>query len=241
MKLVFLGTRAKIEAASPAHRFHSTLEVTYYRRRVLVDCGADWKGRWEALRPEALILTHGHDDHAAGVGEDPPCPVWATAETWSLLDDRVARGKRRTVRPREGIEIAGIGFEAFPVEHSLRAPAVGYRISAGRVTVFYVPDVVFIPARREALAGCRLYVGDGSTLERSLLVRRRGDRLTGHVPFRTQLTWCAEEGVPRALATHCGAEVLRDEVAARQTVEALGRELGVDADLAEDGTKIVLR
>jgi hypothetical protein len=39
-----------------------------------------------------------------------------------------SRGKR--------VEIAGIGFEPFPVVHSTRAPTVGYRITAGRVTVF---------------------------------------------------------------------------------------------------------
>ena len=37
-----------------------------------------------------------------------------------------------------------ISFEAFAVEHSLRAPAVGYRIRSGRITAFYVPDLAAI-------------------------------------------------------------------------------------------------
>src|SRR5262249_17907880 len=52
----------------------------------------------------------------------------------------------------------GITFEAFPVEHSLRAPAVGYRISTGRTRLFYVPDVVAIRNRRRALQDVSLYV-----------------------------------------------------------------------------------
>jgi hypothetical protein len=31
---------------------------------------------------------------------------------------------------QKSIAIAGIRFEALPVEHSIRAPAVGYRVSA---------------------------------------------------------------------------------------------------------------
>lgn len=57
----------------------------------------------------------------------------------------------------------GIEFEAFPVEHSLRAPAVGYRIRAGRVVIFYAPDVVSVVDEEKALSGLDLYVGDGSS------------------------------------------------------------------------------
>ena len=32
-------------------------------------------------------------------------------------------------------------LEVLPAEHCLRAPAVGYRISAGGRALFYVPDV----------------------------------------------------------------------------------------------------
>jgi len=42
------------------------------------------------------------------------------------------------------LTVLGIEFEAFPVEHSLRAPAVGYRVTAGRRAIFYGPDLVSI-------------------------------------------------------------------------------------------------
>jgi hypothetical protein len=45
-----------------------------------------------------------------------------------------ALGTRRTVLPRRPVKMRGISFEAFPVIHSIRAPAVGYRISAGRAS-----------------------------------------------------------------------------------------------------------
>src|SRR5690606_10182768 len=113
-----------------------------------------------------------------------------------------------TLRHRRPVSIEGIELEAFPVEHSLIAPAVGYRILAGGATIFYVPDLVRIRQRRAALRGVRIYIGDGATLARSL-VRRRDGRLIGHASIAAQLEWCAREGVSRAVFTHCGSAIVR--------------------------------
>ena len=127
-----------------------------------------------------------------------------------------------------------------PVEHSTRAPAGGYRIVAGEATVFYVPDVVSIHGPKRALRGANLYVGDGSTIEHSL-VRRVGGHLVGHTPIRTQLGWCAEHGVPRALFTHCGSEIVSgDERTLGPRIRRLGKERGVDAGIARDDMEVVL-
>ncbi len=130
---------------------------------------------------------------------------------------------------------------AFPVIHSTRAPAVGYRLAAGRRTVFYVPDVVAIKDRARALAGVDLYVGDGATLVRSM-VRRHGEALFGHAPVRTQLGWCRAEGVRRAVFSHCGTEVVTGKAGAvNERLAALAGERGVAASLAFDGQTIILR
>jgi len=39
MKLTFLGTRGNIDARTRRHRMHSSLLVSYYRNRVMIDCG----------------------------------------------------------------------------------------------------------------------------------------------------------------------------------------------------------
>jgi hypothetical protein len=127
------------------------------------------------------------------------------------------------------------------VEHSARAPAVGYRVTAGEVTIFYVPDVVWIHEREEALSACKAYVGDGATMTRSM-VRKSDGTLIGHTPVRTQLTWCQKAGVPRAIITHCGSEIVAGD---RDTIEARLREMadqrGVEAQIARDGWEVVLR
>jgi ribonuclease BN (tRNA processing enzyme) len=148
--------------------------------------------------------------------------------------------ERRVVALREQLAIEGITFEAFPVEHSTRAPAVGYRLTAGRVTLFYVPDVVYIHERDEALAGCRLYIGDGATVTRSF-VRKSEGQLIGHTPVPTQLTWCQKEGVPRAIITHCGSEIVENEPDILQEITAEAEQRGVKVEVAHDGMELVLR
>jgi hypothetical protein len=79
------------------------------------------------------------------------------------------------------------------VEHSLRAPAVGYRGTAGRTSIFHMPEVVSIYEPHEALSGIRLYIEDGASSRRPI-IRRKGHSLIGHASVRTQLGWCRREG-----------------------------------------------
>jgi len=240
MKLTFLGTRGYVEARSRRHRMHASLQVGYYGVRTMIDCGEDWLGRIGEVAPDAIILTHAHPDHAYGLRDGAPCPVYATEATWTTIDDYPVED-RVVVRPREPFRIGDVRFAYFPVEHSRRAPAGGYRIDAGRASVFYVPDVVYVHDRAAALNGVRLYVGDGATVDASM-VRKIDDALVGHTPLRTQLGWCEKEGVPRALFTHCGSGIVEgDERTLGAQVRRMADERGVDARIAYDGMEIVLR
>lgn len=242
MKLVFLGTRGYIEPVSRRHRMHTSTLVAYRGRRLLLDWGESWRGRFQGLRPHAVLLTHAHPDHAFGLEGDAPCPVHATEETWERLGGRVPARLRRGMAPRRRQRIAGLLCEAFPVQHSLRAPAVGYRIEAGRAAIFYVPDVVWIPDRSAAFAGIQLYVGDGATLTRNMVRRdRESGELFGHATIRRQLGWCAAEGVPEMVVTHCGSDIVAgDERRVGARLRAMARERGVRVTIAHDGMERVL-
>jgi ribonuclease BN (tRNA processing enzyme) len=239
VKLTFLGTRGYIEPSSARHARHSALLATYLGKGVMVDCGEDWLGHLEALRPRAIVLTHAHPDHAFGLQDGAPCPVWATTETWERLED-FPIAEKRIIRPRQPEKIRGITFEAFTVQHSIRAPAVGYRITAGRAVIFYAPDLVYINERREALTGCKLYIGDGATVKDSM-VRKEGDQLFGHVPIRTQLTWCRKEGVPRMIVSHCGSGIVTGENEALEEIRDFARVRGVEVKVAYDGMAVVVQ
>lgn len=240
MKLTFLGTRGEIEARTPRHRMHTALMVHYMRERVMIDCGADWRGKVQKLNPPAIVLTHAHPDHAFGLEDGAPCPVYATQDTWAHIA-KYPITEKRTVTARKAISIGNIRFEAFDVEHSTRCPAVGYRITAGRATVFYAPDLVYIHDREDALRNCKAYIGDGATLSQSF-VRKRGDRLIGHSPVRTQLTWCEKEGVPKAVITHCGKQIVEgDERKIVAQLRQWADERGIEVALARDGLELVIR
>lgn len=240
MKLTFLGTRGEIEPRTAEHGMHTAALVEYRRRRVMIDCGADWLGKLSQVRPHSIVLTHAHPDHAWGLKGGAPCLVWGSADTWALIKDYPIID-RHVLEPGRPADVEGVQFTAFTVEHSTRCPAVGYRISAGGVDVFYVPDLVFIHDAAGALDGVRAYIGDGATMTLSM-VRKQGERLIGHTPVRTQLGWCAKHGVERAIITHCGAGIVTaDQDQIRTQLQQWGRERGVSVELAHDGMQVVLR
>jgi phosphoribosyl 1,2-cyclic phosphodiesterase len=239
MKLTFLGTRGEIESRTRRHRMHSSLLVSYCGAKVMIDCGLDWLGKFGQLNADAIVLTHAHPDHAWGLKNGAPCPVHATLKTWRTLKQCDIED-RHLIKERTPTKICGITFEAFPVEHSILAPAVAYRVSAGQARIFYAPDVVFIRDRAAALKGVQIYIGDGATLTRSF-IRRRGKTLIGHSPVRTQLAWCAKQGVPRAVITHCGSEIVKGDerkIGAQLRQMAAGR--GIEVSIAHDGMELVV-
>jgi len=241
MKLTFLGTKGYIEASTRRHRRHSSLMVAYKGREVMIDCGEDWLGRITGLNPRAIMVTHGHPDHAWGLKKGAPCPVYATEETWKTVKG-FDIGDPRVIDFRIPTEVEHITFEALPVVHSTRAPAVGYRVTAGNAAIFYVPDVVYIKERNEALGGVKIYIGDGATVQRSMVRKSKEDVLIGHTPLRTQLTWCADEGVPLAIFTHCGSRIIGgDERTLAALIRRMAKERGLEAKIAYDGMETVVR
>jgi phosphoribosyl 1,2-cyclic phosphodiesterase len=239
VKLTFLGTRGEVEARTRRHRIHTSLLVSHRGARVMIDCGLDWLGKLKRVSPSAIVLTHAHPDHAWGLKRGAPCPVYAPEKTWQELQHHPIK-EGRLIKERTPTKIYGITFEAFPVEHSILSPAVGYRVSAGHACIFYVPDLIFIHDRAAALKDMQVYIGDGATVTRSF-IRRRGKALIGHSPVRTQLTWCEKEGVPKAIITHCGSEIVTgDEHKLSAKLRTMATERGIKVRIAYDGMKLEL-
>ena len=74
------------------------------------------------------------------------------------------------------------------------------------------------------------------------MVRKKGDRLFGHTPVRTQLTWCRKFDIPRAVITHCGSGIVEKgrEDNLKKLAE-LADEREVEATIAYDGMEMVIR
>lgn len=233
-----MGTRGNIMPKNRRHRMHTSALISHRGRRVMIDCGETWRERIDEVNPHAIVITHAHPDHAFGLDLGAPCPVWAMRDTWERIDHfPIERELRHVLSARRPRQIEGIRFEAFPVVHSIRAPAVGYRIHANRVGVFYVPDVAWIPERKAAFHRIRAYIGDGATVTRNMVRRhRKTGKLFGHANIRQQLHWCAEEGVPKMIVTHCGSDIVGgDERTVGAAIRSLAQERDIEVEIAHDG------
>jgi len=119
IKLTFLGTRGNTKVPSAAHRMHSSLLVSSGGARVMINCGADWLGRFGAIAPDAMLITHAHRDHALGLTHGAPRPVYATAETWHPLDG-LPIDRRQLVIPCSEFTIGFFRLEAWSMAPSAR-------------------------------------------------------------------------------------------------------------------------
>lgn len=238
LKLTFLGTRGYIDARTRRHWRHASMLITHKKMRIMIDCGIDWKKKVYDINPDAILITHAHPDHAWGLKHGAPCPVYATKESWEVLKNYPV--DKRLVQPKKPFRLGDITFTSFPVIHSIRCPAVGYRITMGKTTLFYVPDLIDIIDRHRALKGVQLYIGDGATINHPI-VRRKGDVLFGHTTIRAQLGWCQQEKIPQALFSHCGSQIVEgDGRVLGALVRKLGFEREVSASIAHDGMVIEL-
>ncbi len=204
----------------------------------MVDCGADWLNRINELAPTAIVVTHAHHDHVAGLRDGSPCPVYATRTTWKLLR-RFPISERRGLPLGKETIVDGVRFKPWQIDHSIRAPAVGFKISVGSQRLFYVPDVARIRNAATALRRVSLYIGDGATFDRSM-VRHRKRAVIGHASIVDQLGWCVRTGIRNAVFTHCGSAIVRDKH--RRLDKALAQlaaEQGIHARFASDGDEVV--
>lgn len=206
----------------------------------MVDCGTSWLGHIHKVRPHHIVLTHAHPDHAYGLKNGAPCPVWATKITWDIIDKfPIPKKQRHVITPRKKRRIGGIQFEAFEVLHSIHCPAVGYRITQGKNRLFYVPDVAWIEDIEEAFKGIRVYIGDGATITRPMIRKsKETDEIFGHATVRQQLTWCEKQDVPEMIITHCGSAIVTGHKKAEKQITKLAEERNVLARIAYDGMNL---
>ena len=238
MHAVFLGTRGYIEESSRLHRMHSALMLISGGKKLLLDAGQTWKGRLRPLNPDWIAITHAHPDHSFGLEEGTGVPVYVSQESRDLL----ARYPVRRFRIFDSGDVIRLGpfrVRPYDVIHSVRAPAVGFRVTADRTTLVYNPDVISIPDEGRVLSRVDVYVGDGASLTRPI-VRRRGNALFGHTTIRAQLNWCKRHGIGRAYIVHCGKQLVEMKPAEAQRCvnEFAGPRLR--AVIAHDGLTIEL-
>ncbi len=238
MQAIFLGTRGYIEESSRLHRMHSALMLISGGRRLLLDAGETWRGKLRSLAPDWIAITHAHPDHSFALAEGTQVPVYVSQESHDLLA-RYPVGRFRIFDAGELLRLGPFRVRPYDVIHSIRAPAVGFRVSANGTTLVYNPDVISIVDEDRVLRNVDVYVGDGASLTRPL-VRRRDGSLFGHTTVRAQLNWCKRHGIRRAFIVHCGKQLVEmDPEELSRRVDELAAP--VHAIVAYDGLRVKLR
>ncbi len=226
-------------------RTNASLLITADGGNVLIDCGRDF--RTQALRQnlrrlEALLITHTHYDHIAGIDDlrvftsrgRGSLPVYGRADHLQYIRDHPFRylfeGNGHTgggvasldLRPiAASVEICGVEFRPITVLHG-NSEVWGYRFC----DCAYIPDVSAIPQRAIGeLGGLRLLIIDG--------LRTRPH--VSHLSVEEALAIVRRLAPARALLTHVCHEVLHARLE-----ERLARETGSVVGLAYDGLTVDL-
>jgi ribonuclease BN (tRNA processing enzyme) len=209
-KLIFLGTKGEIEEFTERHQYHSSTVIMSDSVKLLLDYGMLQRYSLEEIKPGAVLITHAHPDHYSWLKKDirTDVPVYLTKETFDYGKFRPPNAK--VVLPGQEHAIGPFHWSCYRVIHSIRCPAVGFKIGVGGKTFIYNSDLVDIVEKDSILKDVDYYVGDGSSI-RANLVRRRGDTLFGHARITTQINWCRKYGISHIIFTHLGKETIREE------------------------------
>lgn len=157
LRVAFLGSGSSGNATAIA--FDSTL--------LLLDAGFSARETHRRLAEAglgelpiaALLLTHEHADHVAGVrvlAKRGKMPVYATAGTWRGVRDTERPETMSTLSAEDSLRIGAIDVSVFRSSHDSAEP-VGYVFAAGRRRVGICTDSgELTPEAAELLAGCDL-------------------------------------------------------------------------------------
>ncbi|GAH69858.1 unnamed protein product, partial [marine sediment metagenome] len=169
MRLTFLGTQGEVKEKSKFHQNHSALLLETHGKKILLDFGETWRGKFKLFKPDYIWLSHAHPDHSFGFrNERVEVPVFMTKETDKLLSkDKFPFLDRRVIRGN--FKLGPAAAEEIPVIHSTKAPTSGLLIRTDEGKIGYFPDVLSIPNREQVLSGLSLYIGDGSSLTRDIV------------------------------------------------------------------------
>lgn len=93
--------------------------------------------------PQALLLTHEHDDHVKGMTtlakRFPQMMVYATEGTWGNLSQSAAPEQVQVLTDGQTLTIGDLQIQTFAVSHDAAAP-VGYSLRHGEKQITIVTD-----------------------------------------------------------------------------------------------------
>ena len=242
MIIEFPGTKGEIEESSAEHKYHSSLIIRYKKTCALIDFGIKYNPQLinKINDFDFILITHAHPDHYIWTLEDENrinIPVYLTKVT--LDYGKYKPAEYTIIKSDKKYRLKSLDIKVCNVLHSLRCPAVGYKIK-GDKTLIYAPDIVdFEEDKGAVLKDVDLLIADGSSLNINM-VRRKEGKLFGHTRVKTIIGWCKKYNIGSLIVTHCGKQIVnmdKKELAVRLEEYTEGK---IDVVVAYDGYRMEL-
>jgi ribonuclease BN (tRNA processing enzyme) len=241
MKLFFAGTCGEIEEQTIRHKYHSSLIVKENGSSFLIDLGTKHSETlYDKINEfDGILVTHAHPDHYLWTivpDGSISIPVYLTGITLSYGKNKPAN--YRLINPGKTFEIGHFKITAFDVIHSIRCPAVCFKIKGSQKQLVYAPDIVDTGQPKEIVFNdTDILVADGSSFDINL-VRKRDGKLFGHATIKTIINWCRKYGIKKLIITHCGKQIVggNEEEISGKILDFANGEISVD--IAFDGMEI---
>lgn len=223
MKIEVLGTRAKIKASAPGYKNHTGFLLD---DRILLDVGEE---SYLDRKPEAVIFTHFHPDHAFFVFENevfnPKIPHYGP-EPYHLTP--------RLKIIQEKFLLKDYLFTPVPVIHALKLISFAYVVEKDGKRVFFTGDVAWIEKQYlEHLGKMDLIITEATFLKKGGRINRIGNNIFGHtgVPDLIRLL---SPLTSRIVFSHFGEWFYEDVKSGPEKIRQLQKE-GLELISAHDG------
>lgn len=143
--------------------------VEEHHTRIMIDCGTSKQYFTTALEElnismqtlDALLLTHGHQDHVSRIKAMKEIESYATFE--------IAKNGHHIIGTHETFIINDLKITSIPLSHDY-AKTVGYIIESDREKLVYVTDTGYINDRwKQELTGAQYYIFESNHDPRMLM------------------------------------------------------------------------
>ncbi len=243
VSVTFLGSG---DAVGSGGRFQTCILVTSSATRFLLDCGASSliAMKRQGISPatiEAILVTHLHGDHFAGIPffildaqfsrrevplliAGPPGVQARVRDAMEILFPRSSETVQRfsityvELPASTPSQVGALRVTAEPVVHFCGAPPYALRIECGGRTIAYSGDTEWTETLVKVSAGADLFICEAYFFDK---------KMRFHLDYQSLLEQEGKLGYKRLVLTHMSDDMLR-------------RLSEVRAEFAEDGRTIIL-
>lgn len=231
MKIKILGTRGEIKVSAPYHSRHSGVLID---TTLLLDCG---EPEFLDYKPQAILLTHLHPDHAFFVRHHEKLPQ--TQGPWYAPEEYDHAG---IIVPTEPFTIAGYRITPIPTIHSIKVMSQAYLIEKDGKKMLYTGDMIWIEKQyHHLLHKCDVIITESSHIREGGLVRRdpATEKIYGHTGV-PNLMHLFKQFTNTLVLMHFGSWFFKDIEKARKELTDLATQHGITIIIGHDGLEITI-